>query len=202
MEILSIKPLYQCSGGKRVFLSMHECVYTHEGKEGKYFFVTRGDTVVPHHEKRPDAVVIVATCGDLLVMTSEFRIPLGVRELGFPAGLIDAHDYANGATVQEAAERAAIREMEEETGLKLEVTDISPPNLYSSAGMTNESVTVVFGRATGTPSKAGLESAEDIDLRLISREEAAKILDKEDADLAHSKTAWPFLWAFACGLSW
>lgn len=200
MDIKNAIPLYKAGNGKKVFLTLWARYFEHKGKQHEYFMVTRGEKIVPHEKKAPDAVVIVAKFfyneEDHLVLTSEFRVPLGVRELGFPAGLIDESDYLGHATNQEAAARAAVREFKEETGLELEITEFSPPNLYSSAGMTNESVMYVFGKANGTPSKDYLENNEDIETLLVSRTEAAKLLCSDER-FAHSKTAWPFLWAFA-----
>jgi ADP-ribose pyrophosphatase len=197
MIIKKTTPLHMAGNGKRVFLTLWSRDFEHHGKTGTYFMVTRGEKVIPHEEKGPDAVVIVATFdykGEmLLVMTNEFRIPLGTRELGFPAGLIEKSDYDHTNSHREAAMRAAVREFKEETGLDLEVTETSPPNLYSSAGLTNESIMYVFGRATGEPSKKNLEHDEDIDTLFLTRQEAEKLLQ---SDLAHSKTAWPFLRAF------
>ena len=199
MFIKETTPLHKAGNSKRVFLTLWKRIFDHKGKEGTYFMVSRGDKISPHHEKRPDAVVIVATINvegeDRLVVTNEFRIPLGVRELGFPAGLIDENDYRDNATNAEAARRAAIRELKEETGVDLEVTEVSPSNLYSSAGLTNESVTYVFGKATGVLSQDGLEEDEDIETMLVSRPEVEKLLHSE-GDFAHSKSAWPLLWAF------
>lgn len=201
MKVLTTTPLYEARKGDRTFLTMHSRTFEHKGRTSEYFMVTRGTEIVPHAQKCPDAVVVVATLmkdGEKhLVMTSEFRVPLGIRELGFVAGLIDTADYNGGATHREAAIVAAIREMREETGLDLKVTDVSPANLYSSAGLTNESVTFVFGEASGEISDANLEAGEDIQTVLISQSEASNICRAESDEYGHSKTAWPFLWAFA-----
>src|SRR4051794_18921661 len=59
-----------------------------------------------------DAVVIVAVTHETgeprLVLTREFRAPLGTFELSLPSGLIDAG---------ESPEAAAAREFKEETGM-------------------------------------------------------------------------------------
>lgn len=205
MKIKDCVPIHKVGNGKRVFLTIWSLIFDHKGREGTYYMVARGENLVSHQEKKPDAVVVVATLDytdsdgkteTKLVLTSEFRIPLRTREIGFPAGLIDDNDYSNNASLREAAIKAAVRELKEETNLDLEVTDVSPPNLYSSAGMTNESITYVFGKAYGTPSQEHLEPSEDIETILATRSDVEAMLYSE-GDFAHSKTAWPFLWAFA-----
>ncbi len=202
MKILSDSVLFQAEKNGKRFLTMFQRLFEHKGRQSNYFLVSRDEVLVPHEIKKSDAVVVVAKWlhpdyDDKLLVTSEFRVPLGVRELGFVAGLIDPEDYSDGATDIEAACRAAVREVKEETGLDLEVTSWSPPNLYSSAGLTNESIIYVFGNVTGTISDAMLQASEDIETLLMSREEAAIVVNKNDPDLAHSKTAWPFIWAFS-----
>lgn len=201
MEVNSVKPLAKVSIGNRTFLTMFEAQYTHNDRQGGYFFVSRGDKYIPLKEKKPDAVVIVAYCTDenkerKLVLTSEYRIPIGGREISFPAGLIEQADFDATETSREAAINAAKREFKEETGLELEVVSVSPGNLYSSGGMTNESVCIVMGKATGTPSKAGLEVSEDIDVLLWDKDDLTKAIISPQPDWYFSKVAWPFIWAF------
>jgi 8-oxo-dGTP pyrophosphatase MutT (NUDIX family) len=194
--------------GRRCWLAMHELVMEDAGKERKYFFVTRGDVVVPPHEKKPDAVVIIAFTGEgedqKMVLTSEYRVVIGSREIGTPAGLIDAADYEGCSpitlcgskkvdTVAAAACRAAIREFKEETGMDFTPTEVSPDNLYCTAGMTNESICIVIGKASGTPSKEFLEEHEDINTMMLNREEIMALMESHDLPIA--KHVWPFLWS-------
>lgn len=197
MKILGSSLLAKAAVGARVFLGLHEIEYEHNGKDHSYFMVTRGDAIVSPEEKRPDAVVIVGLVGDTsescrIVITREFRVPLGCMEYGFPAGLIDAADYEGGKTVREAAFHAAIREFKEETGLTFVPQHASPPNLYSSAGMTNESCIIVFGTATGTPSKAFLEPTEDIAVMLMSQTDLQTLTCNDK--FAFSKVSWPLMY--------
>lgn len=202
MKILGQKPLHQVGNGKRVYLTMWEQTYEHNGREGRYFSVCRGESYPAHEYKLSDAVIIVPVLENpgeerKLVMTSEFRIPIGCRELGFPAGLIDPKDYDETNDPELAAACAACREVYEETGFNFEVTEVSPPNLYSSAGMSNESVTIVFGKATGVASNKNLETSEDIEVRLFTRADLVRFMADPEPNLALSKSAWPFMWAFA-----
>lgn len=93
-------------------------------------------------DARPDAVCIVAlTPENNLVMIREFRYPLNSWCIALPAGLLDA-----GETVAQCARR----ELSEETGYEV-IDDRSieplPQPGFSSTGMTDESVQVVFVRA-------------------------------------------------------
>lgn len=200
MKIIGRNKIHEARSPKRVFLSMWEVGFEHNGKPGKFFSVARGDSYPEYKDKKPDAVVIVATLENpgepkRLVLTSEFRVPIGTREISFPAGLIDPADYgSNAGDVYAAAKVAAVREMKEETGLTFTPTTISPPNLYSSAGMTNESIIIVHGTAVGTPSKEHCEETEDIDVMLLDQAGIERIL--QYSELPFSKVAWPYIWAF------
>lgn len=105
-----------------------------------------------------DAVGIVAvTPHDSLVMIREFRYPLNSWCIAFPAGLIESGE--DPAT-------SAARELEEETGYAL-VPGTSPRLLpqpgYSSTGMTDETVQVVFMEAERI-GDAHLEESELIEV--------------------------------------
>jgi ADP-ribose pyrophosphatase len=136
----------------------------------------------------PDAVVIVPyhTAAGKLVITREFRVPLADYEYGFPAGLVDS-----GETILQAARR----ELMEETGLRLtRCIKISPP-LYSSAGMTDESVSMVYSECDGQPSTEGNVGSELIEVQLISRMEAAQMY--RNPSLKFDVKAWLVMAEFA-----
>ncbi len=110
-----------------------------------------------------DAVCIVArTPRDTLLMIREFRYALNSWCIAFPAGLIDA-----GETPLQAARR----ELAEETGYSiLEGTParILPQAGYSSTGLTDETVQVLFVQAekTGEPRTETNELIEVFELPL------------------------------------
>lgn len=103
----------------------------------------------------PDAVCIVArTPRKTLVMEREFRYPLNSWCIALPAGLVDPG---------EDILTCAARELSEETGY--EVIDGAPTRIlpqpgYSSTGLTDETVHVVFVEAE----KAGAAHTEQSEL--------------------------------------
>jgi len=104
-----------------------------------------------------------------LVITKEFRPALEGYEWGFPAGLIDDN---------EPVLKTAMRELHEETGLELdEVIMVSPP-VYNSAGMTDESISMVWVKCSGTPTNKYQEPGENIETFLMTPTDVDKLLRK------------------------
>ncbi len=136
----------------------------------------------------PDAVVIVPfhTAEKKIVIIKEYRVPLADYEYGFPAGLIDP-----GETIEQTARR----EMQEETGLTVtRFLKISAP-VYSSAGMTDESVAMVYVECDGQPSTAGNQDSELIEVRLVTRTQALQMC--ENPALKLDVKAWLVLAGFS-----
>lgn len=118
-----------------------------------------------------DAVIIIATHikQNKLVIIKQFRIPLNDYVYEIPAGLVDpGEDFKT--TVE--------RELKEETGLDLIQIDYSKSKsqAYISTGMTDESAALVYCTCTGTISKDYLEPDEDIEVMLLSKEEAKSLI--------------------------
>ena len=93
----------------------------------------------------PDAVCIVArTPRGTLVMEREFRYPLNSWCVAFPAGLVDPGEDILAC---------AARELSEETGYEV-IPDapvrVLPQAGYSSTGLTDETVHIVFVEAERT----------------------------------------------------
>ena len=136
----------------------------------------------------PDAVVIVPfhTAENKVVIIKEYRVPLADYEYGFPAGLIDP-----GETIEQTTRR----ELQEETGLTVtRFLKISAP-VYSSAGMTDESVAMVYVECNGQPSTAGNTSSELIEVQLVSRTQASRMC--ENPTLKFDVKAWLVLVRFS-----
>ncbi len=123
-----------------------------------------------------------------LVMIRQYRYPLDQWLYELPAGLIDPG---------ENAEEAAVREMKEETGLdffpyKGGNSSLRRP-FYLGAGMTDETSTSVFGLAGGQISGRLREDTESIEVLLVDKEEARRILKEERVSLRAAFLLMEFL---------
>ncbi|RJP45615.1 MAG: NUDIX hydrolase [Desulfobacteraceae bacterium] len=158
-------------------LNIYEIAYADtRGRDRTWRIASRNDPprAVSGAFARPDAVVIVPyhTDTERLVIIREFRVPLADYQYGFPAGLVDG---------DESVTEAARRELYEETGLTLtRVHRVSPP-IYSSSGMTDESVCMVYADCTGTPSNKANTASEDISALLVTPEDAARLCADQTA---------------------
>lgn len=163
------------------FLSLYDAQYDNKaGKEKHWIIASRKnfDTLKAQYsgekEEKIDAVIIAALHKETnsLVLIKQFRIPLNDYVYELPAGLLDA---------DESMETAVRRELKEETGLSL--IDInynrSKRKVYISAGMTDESVAMVYCTCEGTLSNQYLEADEDIEATLVSQQEAKEFLKKD-----------------------
>ena len=151
------------------------------GREGHYYVASRAktedDLKLSHAENNdPDGVAIYSLYGekkDRVVLIRQFRYPLGGYVYELPAGLVDPGENYH---------TAAIRELKEETGLKLEpivVDDIYQMPYYTSVGMTDECCGTVYGYASGEISKKYMEDSEEIEVVLADRKEVARIMKEE-----------------------
>ena len=146
-----------------------------KGKPRDWHMVSRCETpkCVTGKIQHPDATIIVPYHREQqkLVVIKEYRVPVGDYMVGFPAGLIDpGEDVAVTAG----------RELHEETGLDLTRVYRHSPAVFSSAGITDESISMVFAEVTGTPSIRNTSDSEDIEIYLMDRGEIRDLLAKDD----------------------
>ena len=173
------------------WLNMFEVAYRDKNCRNKSWLVAsraRQPKCVSGRFADPDAVVIVPfhTSENKIVITREYRVPLADYEYGFPAGLIDEG---------ERIEQTVRRELKEETGLNLtRVIGTSPP-LYSSAGLTDESVAMVYIECNGRPSTAGNTGSESIQVDFVSPSQAARLCD--NPALKFDAKAWLVLYNYS-----
>lgn len=134
------------------------------------------DLKIRSGENTADGVSIYALYGearDKVVLVRQYRFSIGRFIYEFPAGLCeDGEDF----------HAAAVREMHEETGLVFEPlkadTMFETPR-FTTIGMTDESVAMVYGYASGEPDMRFLEDTEEIRVVLADRAEAKRILREE-----------------------
>lgn len=129
----------------------------------------------------PDAAIIVPfhrQAGKLVVI-KEFRVPVGGYQFGFPAGLLDPG---------EALAAAAGRELHEETGLDLVRVYRRSPAIFSSAGITDEAIAMVFAEVEGNPDTRRNEDSEDIEVFMMDRDAVGGLLQR--TDIVFGARAW------------
>jgi ADP-ribose pyrophosphatase len=145
------------------------------GRDKTWTFASRTALDDPRKkiDLQPDAVVVVPfhTSENKLVIIKEFRVVLGGYQYGFPAGLLDPG---------ESVIQAGTRELFEETGLRLTKVFRQSPAIYSSSGMTDESVSLLYAACDGSPSSEYTEDSEDIQVRLVSQKGAERLLASPD----------------------
>lgn len=116
-------------------------------KRGRWEYVSRTRGI--------SAAVIVAIDDGHVLLVEQYRVPLGRRCIELPAGLIG--DETDG----EAAETAAARELEEETGYRpARMTDLG--YYHSSPGMVTEGFTLLRAEGLTKVSEGGGVEGENI----------------------------------------
>lgn len=126
--------------------------------------------------RHPGAVLIVPVLDDdRLVMIRNFRVAVGRALIEFPAGKLERG---------EAPERAAARELEGETGYH--ASTIRPLGaFYTSPGFTDELMHAFVAEGL-TEIGQRLEAGEQIEVHIVSRIEALKMVD--DGRIQDGKT--------------
>ncbi len=92
-----------------------------------------------------------------VILVSQYRVPLGQFCLEIPAGLVGDDEGKQG----EAAEEAALRELEEETGYTAERME-NLGEFYSSPGMVSECFTLLRAHGLKKVSAGGGTDSENI----------------------------------------
>lgn len=171
---------------------------TDSGRRFDYFFVSRrkadkiklltGDIVAEGVVIYP----ILKEDPEKIVMIRQYRYPLGAYLYELPAGLIDEG---------ETPDIAAVREMKEETGLDFEVYNggnvAYRRPFFMGAGFTDESCNAVFGYASGKISRDDMEDTETIQVLIVDKAEAQRILNEERVSLRAAYLLMNFLQAGA-----
>lgn len=167
------------------FLNLYEMdAVAKDGSHFPYYFASRNkqeDLPLLTGKIPSNGIVIYALCKDdpsRIVMIRQYRYPLGAYLYELPAGLIDEG---------ETAAQAAARELREETGLLFapceEVAPCFQRPAFLGPGLTDETSTSVFGYASGNISDAFAENTEDIEVLLVDKAKARRILGEERVSL-------------------
>lgn len=169
------------------WLKLVEAEVEIRGAARKWTYCTRRDNL-DTKPTTPDAVVVVPFVREAgatrILLINEYRTSINRTMYGFPAGLVDAG---------ELAEVAAQRELLEETGYRVVATlDQSPPTLYPSAGVTDETFQYVFVEAAydGPPQ---LEGSEEIELELFTLDQLRALLETQPAMCGRT---WPLCYQY------
>ena len=163
------------------FLNLYELdAVFRDGSRAPYYVASRRKDVdcikAVTHDNHADGVILYGVYGeekDKVVLIRQFRYPINGYVYEFPAGLVEpGEDMLN----------AGVREMQEETGLEFRPVDAGSYSrpFFTTIGMTDESCGTVYGYCSGTPSVAGQEGTEDIQVVLADREECKRILREEN----------------------
>lgn len=180
---------------KNPFVNLYELDRVSKtGKPGKYYVASRAKTEdalkLKTKENHPDGVIIYSLYGekqDKVVLVRQYRYTLDDYVYEFPAGLVEnGEDYG----------KAAVREMQEETGLvftPLSVNGAYEKPGFTTVGMTDESCATVFGNSYGEVSLDNLEDTEELEVVLADKEEVKRILKEEKVAIMCSYMLMHFL---------
>ena len=191
---------------KSLFESKFIKVFDLQYQEGRHYYnATRRDeedlvaakSTEEFKKMLPDAVscvVIWNPSGDdeksghepCLLMNREFRYPTGQYLLSVPAGLIDPEDCTGDNDNTAPLIKTAMRELHEETGLKViekDTVSVINPCLFSTPGMTDEGNALVYISINRDEmpkmNHDGAEGSEVFEgFRLVSKEDAEEYLCK------------------------
>ncbi|MBX3595334.1 NUDIX hydrolase [Sphingomonas sp.] len=132
-------------------------------KQGRWEYVARARGIRA-------AVIVAFDAEDRLILVEQYRVPLGRACLELPAGLVGDED------VDEPAEAAAARELEEETGYRPgRVTSLG--DYYSSPGMVSESFTLVRAHDLTRMGEGGGVEGEGITVHRVPREQVPAFVE-------------------------
>jgi 8-oxo-dGTP pyrophosphatase MutT (NUDIX family) len=124
-----------------------------------------------------------------LVVIEEWRVPVQTWEFALPAGLLEPG---------EAVEACAARELREETGLAPTWTGARSGTLFSSPGMSDETLAFIVAGCAGAPAENPGVDGERIRVHLLDREGCRALLARNArGEAVLSSRLWPVLFAIA-----
>ena len=140
--------------------------------QGKYIRAMRqGQWEYASRCKAMTAVVIYAEIDGAVLLIEQERVPIGMRCIELPAGLVGDED--DHATIEETA----AKELREETGYEAERFDMVG-EFYSSPGMIAESFTLVRARGLKIVGEGGGNEHEEIVVHLVPKVEIRGFVER------------------------
>lgn len=145
-----------------------------------------------HVVVKPASVILPVTKDNKIILISQVRTAVGDKKLyEVPAGLIDESDYLGSLSEDiDAAKRAAVRELEEETGYIAnydEVTFLS--KAYTSPGFTNEEVYIFLADNLAEKRLQHLDESEDIQVHEVEVTKVMEMLKNNEFENISTITA-------------
>lgn len=153
------------------YLKNYELTYCNRaGKEKKYEIVSHRELQTADNlGAAPSGVSIVATCGGKLLLLHEFRMGVNRMIYNLCAGMIEKG---------EEIEDCIIRELYEETGLKVKkIRKILPPS-FSAVAISDITTYIAFAEVEGDFEDHS-SCNEQIEAGFYDREEVKKMLETE-----------------------
>ena len=153
------------------YLKNYEITYQNKaGREKKYEIVSRRElSSIEDVGGAPSGVSIVATMNDKLLLLHEFRMGVNRSVYNLCAGMLEP---------KETIEDCIVRELYEETGLRVKnIKKILSPS-YAAVAISDTTTYIAFVEAEGEISDNSSEN-EQIEARLYTREEVCELLEKE-----------------------
>lgn len=203
----NVRPLHETK-----FLSLYDLEYA----EGRHYFIAsrnKSEDLVCRKDAetiKKDAASAVTIAAILnvageeskLILSYEYRYPVGQFLLSPPAGLIDPEDGTGASALITSTKR----EIGEELGITIEDSDtvsILNPCLYSTPGMTDESnalmLVELFRDTIPTFSQDNAVGSELFDgYVLLTKEDAKRILTQgcDDKGIYYSVYTWAVMQYF------
>ncbi len=135
---------------------------------------------------KPVSVILPVTKDNKIILVNQVRTAVGDKTLyEIPAGVIDESDYLGPIRDEyvelQAAKRAAIRELKEETGYVSDVENVRYMfEAYTSPGFTDEKVYYFLVNNLSEKEKQQLDEDEDIEIHEVEVLEVMKMLRENE----------------------